>query len=310
MESNVRQTLQVTPIFSVIVATRNRRQSLGRFLDALRALPKQPSWELIVVNNASNDDTASLLSSGIRDLPIVVVKEDLPGKSRALNSALKHARGEILLFTDDDVVPDRNWMTALYKGAIAYPSANVFGGRIVVDYRRIPRWIVNSYNLKTILTSEQDLGSDIRWFAEDQYPMGPNLAVRRRLIEQGSVAWPLNLGPGTKIPVGDERAFLMQVSHPGSRDRLYIPDSVVHHQLKGRQLGFVSALTRSFLGGYASGLVTRTPVHSKRNKKGALAIASQRLRKASSSRELICMAARALGVLAGTKIPFARILRG
>jgi len=306
----VRQTLQVTPIFSVIVATRNRRQSLGRFLDALRALPKQPSWELIIVNNASIDGTARLLSSGVQDLPIVVIKEDLPGKSRALNSALKHARGEILLFTDDDVVPDRNWLTALYKGSLEYPSANVFGGRIVVDHKRIPRWIVKSYNLKTILTSEQDLGSDIRWFAEDQYPMGPNLAVRRRLIDQGSAAWPLNLGPGTKIPVGDERAFLMQVSHPESQDRLYIPDSIVRHQLKGRQLGFVSALTRSFLGGYAAGLVIRTGVHSKRKKKGALATAWQRLRKASSSRELICMVARALGVLTGTRTPFARILRG
>ena len=306
----MRQTLQVTPIFSVIVATRNRRQSLGRFLDALRALPKQPSWELIIVNNASIDGTARLLSSGVQDLPIVVIKEDLPGKSRALNSALKHARGEILLFTDDDVVPDRNWLTALYKGSLEYPSANVFGGRIVVDHKRIPRWIVKSYNLKTILTSEQDLGSDIRWFAEDQYPMGPNLAVRRRLIDQGSAAWPLNLGPGTKIPVGDERAFLMQVSHPESQDRLYIPDSIVRHQLKGRQLGFVSALTRSFLGGYAAGLVTRTGVHSKRKKKGALATAWQRLRKASSSRELICMVARALGVLTGTRTPFARILRG
>jgi len=306
----VRQTLQVTPIFSVIVATRNRRQSLGRFLDALRALPKQPSWELIIVNNASIDGTARLLSSGVQDLPIVVIKEDLPGKSRALNSALKHARGEILLFTDDDVVPDRNWLTALYKGSLEYPSANVFGGRIVVDHKRIPRWIAKSYNLKTILTSEQDLGSDIRWFAEDQYPMGPNLAVRRRLIDQGSAAWPLNLGPGTKIPVGDERAFLMQVSHPESQDRLYIPDSIVRHQLKGRQLGFVSALTRSFLGGYAAGLVTRTGVHSKRKKKGALATAWQRLRKASSSRELICMVARALGVLTGTRTPFARILRG
>ena len=306
----MRQTLQVTPIFSVIVATRNRRQSLGRFLDALRALPKQPSWELIIVNNASIDGTARLLSSGVQDLPIVVIKEDLPGKSRALNSALKHARGEILLFTDDDVVPDRNWLTALYKGSLEYPSANVFGGRIVVDHKRIPRWIAKSYNLKTILTSEQDLGSDIRWFAEDQYPMGPNLAVRRRLIEQGSAAWPLNLGPGTKIPVGDERAFLMQVSHPESQDRLYIPDSIVRHQLKGRQLGFVSALTRSFLGGYAAGLVIRTGVHSKRKKKGALATAWQRLRKASSSRELICMVARALGVLTGTRTPFARILRG
>jgi len=306
----VLQTLRVTPIFSVIVATRNRRQSLSRFLDALRALPKQPAWELIVVDNASVDGTASLLSSVAEDLPILVFNEELPGKSRALNRGLQHARGEIVLFTDDDVVPDQNWLTALHRASLAYPDANVFGGRILVDYERIPRWIVNSYNLRTILTSEQDLGRDIRWFAEDQYPIGPNLAVRRRSMKHGSAVWPVNLGPGTKVPVGDERAFLMQLSHAESRDRLYIPDSIVRHQLKGRQLGFVSALTRSFLGGYAAGLLRRTVVHSRTNKGHTVATASQRLRKASSSRELICMAARAIGVLTGTTIPFTRILHG
>jgi glycosyltransferase involved in cell wall biosynthesis len=307
----VRQTSQVTPIISVIVATRNRRQSLGRFLDGLRSLPEQPAWELIVVNNGSADGTEGLLSTAAEDLPIVVVNENLPGKSRALNRALKHVRGDILLFTDDDVVPDPNWLTALHQASIEYPGANVFGGRILVNHERIPQWIVNSYNLSIILTSEQDLGRDIRWFANDQYPIGPNLAVRRRSIEQGSFFWPVNLGPGTKIPVGDERAFLMQVSHPESRDRLYVPDSVVRHNIKGRQLGFVSALMRCFLGGYAAGLVSRIWVHSNRkNKGGAFRVAWQRFRGASSSRELICMVARAVGVMAGTVIPCARVIYG
>jgi glycosyltransferase involved in cell wall biosynthesis len=307
----VQQMSQVTPIISVIVATRNRRQSLGRFLDGLRSLPEQPAWELIVADNGCADGTETLLSTAAEDLPIVVVNENLPGKSRALNRALRHARGDILVFADDDVVPDPNWLMALYQASIEHPEANVFGGRILVNYERVPQWIINSYNLRTILTSEQDLGGDIRWFAYDQYPVGPNLAVRRRSIEQGSFAWPVNLGPGTKIPVGDECAFLMQVSHPESRDRLYVPNSVVRHDIGGRQLGFVKALIRCFLGGYVSGLVRRIWSHSNRKSKGgAFRVAWQRLRGASSSRELICMIARALGVLTGTAIPFARVLYG
>jgi glucosyl-dolichyl phosphate glucuronosyltransferase len=307
----VPQTLQATPIISIIVATRNRRQSLGQFLDGLRSLPERPAWELIVVDNGSADGTESLLSSAMKDLPIVVVNENLPGKSRALNRALKHARGDILLFTDDDVVPDPSWLTALHQASIEYPGAVVFGGRILVNHERIPQWIVSSYNLRTILTSEQDLGRDIHWFANDQYPIGPNLAVRRQSLEQGSFVWPVNLGPGTKIPVGDERAFLMQVSHPESRDRLYVPDSVVRHHIKDRQLGFVSALMRCFLGGYAAGLVSRMWVHSNRKNKGrAFCVAWQRFHGASSSRELICIVARALGVLMGTAMPLARILYG
>jgi glycosyltransferase involved in cell wall biosynthesis len=307
----VRQMSQVTPIISVIVATRNRRQLLDQFLDALRLLPEQPAWELIVADNGSTDGTDTLLWAAAENLPIIVVNESLPGKSRALNRALKDARGDILLFTDDDVLPDPNWLTALYQASMEYPGANVFGGRILVNYERIPKWIANSYNLRTVLTSEQDLGSDIRWFANDQYPIGPNLAVRRRSIEQGSFLWPVNLGPGTRISVGDERAFLMKVSHPESRDRLYVPDSVVRHDIGGRQLGFVEALIRCFLGGYVSGLIRRVWVHSNRENKGrAFRVAWQRLRGASSTRELICMIARAVGVMTGTAIPIGRILYG
>jgi glycosyltransferase involved in cell wall biosynthesis len=306
----VRQMSQVTPIISVIVATRNRRQSLGRFLDGLRSLPEQPAWELIVVDNGSADGTASLLSTAAEDLPIVVVNENLPGKSRALNRALKHARGDILLFTDDDVVPDPNWLTALHQASIEHPGANVFGGRILVNHERIPQWIVSSYNLRTILTSEQDLGRDIRWFANDHYPIGPNLAVRRRSIEQGSFVWPVNLGPGTKIPLGDERAFLVQISSPESRDRLYVPDSVVRHNIRGRQLGIISAVRRCFLGGYAAGLMGRMPVHSNTNDDSPFRLAWQRFCGASSSRELICVVARAIGVMTGTVSPFARVIYG
>lgn len=305
------QTLQVTPIISVIVATRNRRQSLGKFLDALRSLSEQPAWELIVVDNGSADGTESLLSTAAEDLPIVVVNENLPGKSRALNKALKHARGDILVFADDDVVPDPNWLTALHQASREHPGANVFGGRILVNHERIPQWIVNSYNLRTILTSEQDLGGDIRWFAVDQYPMGPNLAVRRRLINEGPFCWPVNLGPGTKIPVGDERAFLVQMSSPESRDRLYVPYSVVRHNINGRQLGIISALTRCFQGGYAAGLVGRIWVHSKMNTdESSFHVAWQRFRGASSSQELICMVARGIGVMMGTISPFTRIIYG
>jgi hypothetical protein len=308
----VPQTLQSTPIISVIVATRNRRESLEQFIDGVRSLPNHPPWELIVVDNDSTDGTDDLLSTvGSQRLPIMVVKEKLRGKSRAINKALNHARGEIVLFTDDDVVPDLNWLTALHKASLEYPNANVFGGRVLVNYDRVPKWIVNSYNLKTILTSEQDLGGDIRWFGIDQYPSGPNLAVRRRLINQGPFCWPVNLGPGTKIPVGDERAFLVQMSSPESRDRLYVPHSVVRHDIKGRQLGIISGLTRCFLGGYAAGLMGRMGVHSKMNTdESSFRVGWRRFRGASSSQELICMVARALGVMMGTSSPFARIIYG
>jgi glycosyltransferase involved in cell wall biosynthesis len=307
----VSQVLPATPTISVIVATRNRRESLQQFIDGLRVLPDQPAWELIVVDNGSSDGTDMLLSTIETDLRVVVVDEKQPGKSRALNKAFKHARGDILLFTDDDVVADPGWLLALHKASLEYPNANVFGGRILVNYERIPNWIMKSSNLKTILVSEQDFGDEICWFARDQYPVGPNLAVRRQLLDRGSFGWPVNLGPGTKIPLGDERAFLMQLSASDSRDRLYVPGSVVRHNIRSRQLSIGNALARCFLGGYAAGLLGRMRNRASiKADETAFGVVLQRLCGLSSSREFICVMARALGVMAGSANPFARVLYG
>ena len=55
--ANVRQMLPATPTISVIVATRNRRAELARFLEVCVDCPTEPDWELIVVDNGNCDGT-------------------------------------------------------------------------------------------------------------------------------------------------------------------------------------------------------------------------------------------------------------
>src|SRR5262245_7580166 len=129
------------PAISIIVATRNRKESLALFFDAMRVVSQSPSWEMIVADNGSTDGTAALLSSVASSFPLSIINESEGGKSRALNRALNQAHGEILLFTDDDVVPDPQWLTALDCAAQAHPEANVFGGRILINHNMIPEWV-------------------------------------------------------------------------------------------------------------------------------------------------------------------------
>lgn len=304
----MRQKLPPTPTISVIVATRNRRAFLEQFLNYLRRLTATSGWELIVVDNGSSDGTSELLASSADDLSLIAVEEARRGKSRALNKALGYARGELLLFADDDIVPDRLWLTGFSQAALEYPDANVFGGRILVDRQTVPSWIVNSHNLKTILTTEQDLGDVPQWFAPDQYPVGPNLAIRRKLLDGGRYQWPVNLGPGTSVPLGDERAFLMQLSSPQSRDRLYVPGSVVRHRVAGRDLKVGSAAGRCFLGGYAAGLIGKQHGGAAITLKTPITkLAWQRYRRSASNAELLCHCTRALGVVVGSISPFPKI---
>jgi hypothetical protein len=296
------------PAISIIVATRNREPVLARFLEAAGRLPRFPDWELVIVDNGSIDGTNTLLNCAAKKLPIVAIYEPQPGKSRALNAALVVAKGEILLFADDDIIPAPNWLSALHEASLATPNVNVFGGKIVVKQDIIPRWIVESHNLHAILLSEQNLGERPFLFCYDRYPIGPNLAVRRRKLEEKLASWPVALGPGTKVPVGDERAFLMQISSPSDHDRLYVPASEVMHSIDGRQLSLAKCATRCFWGGFAAGTITRNYRSAGGGTHGFGQLVLQRLTRCSSFLELSCIALRAIGVLAGRMSPYPRLV--
>jgi glycosyltransferase involved in cell wall biosynthesis len=296
------------PAISIIVATRNREPVLAQFLEAVGRLPRVPDWELVIVDNGSIDGTNTLLNCASKKLPIVMIYEPQPGKSRALNAALAVAKGEILLFADDDIIPAPSWLSALHEASMANPNINVFGGKIVVKQDIIPRWIAASHNLHAILLSEQNLGERPFLFCYDKYPIGPNLAVRRRNLEEKLASWPVELGPGTKLPVGDERAFLMQISLPNDQDRLYVPASEVMHSISGRQLSLTKCATRSFLGGFAAGTITRSYRCAGGGTHGFGQLVLQRITRCSSFLELGCIALRAIGVLAGRMSPYPRLV--
>ena len=102
-----------SPLVTVAVCTRDRTADLSRCLDALVEVD-YPALDRLVVDNApSSDDTGRLIESqypGVR-----YVRESNPGLDWARNRAIWEARGEIVAFTDDDAVVDRQWVTALVR---------------------------------------------------------------------------------------------------------------------------------------------------------------------------------------------------
>src|SRR5258706_1006326 len=109
--------LEDAPFASVIVATHDRPSHLAKCLHSLLAL-EYPRYEIIVVDNApSTTETAELVQDICRQNPHVrYMREDRPGPSWARNCGIAAAQGEILAFTDDDVVVDRCWLVRLVRG--------------------------------------------------------------------------------------------------------------------------------------------------------------------------------------------------
>jgi glycosyltransferase involved in cell wall biosynthesis len=128
-------------MISVLIATRNGARTLPAALERLRALRPAPvPHRIAIVDNASTDATpailrAELARNGPERLPLALLFEPVPGKNRALNralddDALRVAAGDLVVFTDDDTLPEPDWLQRHWAASEAHPECTMFGGTI------------------------------------------------------------------------------------------------------------------------------------------------------------------------------------
>ena len=130
---------------TVILCTYNRCQSLAKALASAAALrvPESVEWEVLVVDNNSNDQTREVVREFANRYPgrFRYLFEPQPGKSYALNSGIREARGTVLAFMDDDVTVEPSWLTNLTATLHSGEWAGA-GGRILPEKNfSPPRWL-------------------------------------------------------------------------------------------------------------------------------------------------------------------------
>lgn len=116
---------------TLAVCTWNRAALLDQTLTAVAAgaRPGRP-WEVLVVDNNSPDHTQEVLAAHRGKLPLRWVKELKQGHCHARNRALDEARGDWIVWTDDDVRPDPGWLPAFAGTVGRHPEAAAVGGPI------------------------------------------------------------------------------------------------------------------------------------------------------------------------------------
>jgi glycosyltransferase involved in cell wall biosynthesis len=222
-------------LITVGICTFNRAESLRETLDSLCAMrvPSDLAWEIVIVNNNCTDSTDDLISQYIDRLPVRREFESVPGKSNALNRVIDVAKGEYIVWTDDDVLVDSGWLTAYAEAFRHWPGAAVFGGRIVPRYETpVAKWVAES---------EAELGGPyaIRDFGdhpyplsatdEDHFPYGANWAVRA--VEQRAFRYNPELGPiANKIRVQEDTDVIRRLLQSGATG-YWIPNAIVHHRI-------------------------------------------------------------------------------
>jgi glycosyltransferase involved in cell wall biosynthesis len=250
---------------SIVIATRNRSVLIGQTLDAIaRQRWPRERLEVIVADNGSTDGTRTVVEQAAAcadGLALRYVFVAQPGKSHAVNAALRLTRGDLIAFTDDDVQPDPEWLSALAR-AVEDTGADFVAGRILPLWEvDPPAWI--SPSLYGVLAIPDNGLARLAIAADDPaavMPLGANMAVRASVISRlGGLRTDLGKLEGS-MRTGEDHEFFLRLLHAGCRG-VYEPAALVRHTVPASRLSRsyfrrwryqngrdVSRLERSYMG--------------------------------------------------------------
>ena len=243
---------------TVIICTYNRCQDLAKALDSISVseLPDSVQWEVLVVDNNSNDQTRAIVEDLCRQYPgrFRYVFEPKQGLSNARNAGICAARGEILAFTDDDVMVDPLWLQNLTAPMLDSQWAGA-GGRIRLGQAfQPPRWLTLSgpFDLGGTLV-QFDLGDEQRPL--DKAPFGANMAFRKIMFETYGGFRP-DLDRSGKSLIGNGDTELGERLMAAGERLWYAPSAVVFHPVPKERLK--KSYMRAWWFGHGRSLIRQT----------------------------------------------------
>lgn len=188
--------------------------------------PGGTQCEIVVVDNGSSDDTASVIKFFADTLPIRHDVEPTPGVSFARNRAVAVAKGKYIVWTDDDVIVDRRWLSAYLTAFARWPEVSLFGGKILPAFEGpIPAWLKHSMPVVAPVFAMRDFGDRDLELDCGHLPFGANYALRTS--EHRAVPFRVDLGPGTGL-YGEETEVMRSILSGGKTWR-WIPEAKVQH---------------------------------------------------------------------------------
>ncbi|MBD2180485.1 hormogonium polysaccharide biosynthesis glycosyltransferase HpsE [Aerosakkonema funiforme] len=171
--------------FTVAIPTYNGAtrlpKVLNRLLDQLDT--EHFSWEILVVDNNSKDNTAKVVreyqSNWPQAYPLKYVFEAEPGAAFARNRAVQEATGKLIGFLDDDNLPESDWVAAAYQFGQVHPEAGAYGSQIFGKFEVEPPQ--NFHRIAGFLAITQRGATAHRYEPRKKLlPPGAGLVVRKQ----------------------------------------------------------------------------------------------------------------------------------
>lgn len=222
---------------TVAICTWNRAKLLRVTLVALcqQELPAGVSWEVLVVDNNSPDDTAAVVQEFMGKLPLRYLFEGRQGKSYALNRVLDESTSDWVVFTDDDVRLPTGWLGAYVRATVAADSDVAFLGGPVAPWFVTPPdpTLAEAFPEVRGGFCEVPIQADPEIHVDGILPVGANCALHRGRL--GNRRFDPRLGPtgGGRI-IGEEHKMFRELLSNGLRGRWVADAGLEHYVIPAR----------------------------------------------------------------------------
>ena len=222
--------------YTVAICTHNHADRIARTLADLHGLRMpEATWELLVIDNACIDATPSMLACHTwpAGWNVRVVREEALGLSNARNRALREARGDYLIFMDDDESPDPEWLRA-FETLIRQHAPDAFGGRIEVLFEgERPPWLVNELLGFLGQLNYGDVPIPLTHSGTPFY--GGNFGIRRALCDSVGDFDPVLGRKGANNTGGEDVDFCRRVL-AGGFSVWWTPHAIIFHRIEALKL--------------------------------------------------------------------------
>lgn len=214
---------------SFIICTYNRERYIYECLSRLAKNTAKEGWEIVLVNNNSTDGTAAECERFVADYKPTnyrYVVETQQGLSFARNRGIAEAKGEWLVFLDDDAMVEPDYIANLQNHLAQHTEAGAFGGQIEPFFEgETPSWL-NPWSMSFV--SAIDLGDQVHLFSAKQYPIGANMGISRKTIDRIGVFNTALGRTGNNLMGGEEKDIFNRIRQ-ANIPILYFPDIKVKH---------------------------------------------------------------------------------
>ena len=217
-------------MLSFIVCTYNREKYIYECLKRLITNKTDTDWELIVVDNNSTDNTLSEIRRFERDYNpqnYRYVLETQQGLSYARNRGIREAKGDWLVFLDDDAFVESDYIQTLQHYIVTLPDMHAFGGKILPLFEdgRSPSWLCR-WNMSWV--SALDKGNRVSLMKGAEFPTGANMGIKAETARQCGL-FNTTLGrTGKNLIGGEEKDYFNRIKALNG-NIYYLPAIAVRH---------------------------------------------------------------------------------